>query len=440
MTPPFAITEARVAPQRDEGDQIFELEASKYLSNAQQAISGLLEGVGLSRARPSDVAKALGLDKTLAWKVSRFVDDTDPVSAAKHMPGSGGVEIFLKAAESQGTNATHIDLVRHADRQLRDFMRQHAGDRRSFEAMLAAGGRDPKLEFEERRAFYKAGSAIWGVRAALQFQILILRPSEVDEGMLDVAQIGGFLALERLRPDVPWIFRRLRANSDSGKEKYTIKREPLDPSGANDAGTALVPEFCSSPLPAVQQFEDGKGLVYDQLAPGPVGREGAVDCITGEIYRSAIPSLWAPDNEIARYLLSLRTPVENARQDILLHNSIAHWTNARHGMRGLIEDRPYTTKHPVASPADLQPAIQLGSPPLGRANALHDPALKQYRSIAQGAIDRAGWGSLDEYTGHRADQEFPPAPSELVLQFDIQPQRVDQASDESSASARLTGE
>ncbi|XOV76703.1 MAG: hypothetical protein ACFHWZ_07590 [Phycisphaerales bacterium] len=115
-------------------------------------------------ARPTKVGRELGLDKTLAWKVVRFMEDEDLAGAARHMPGSGGVEILLKAVRKRGIDAEQIDAVRQADRDLRSFMEQHAGDRRSFEAMLASGGRDERIESEERRAYYRAGSAIWGVR------------------------------------------------------------------------------------------------------------------------------------------------------------------------------------------------------------------------------------------------------------------------------------
>src|SRR5690606_4321322 len=129
---------------------------------------------------------------------------------------------------------------READRVLRAFVEQHAGDRRSFETMLASGGRDERIEAEERRAYYRAGSAVWGVRARVQFLMLALRPSEKTDGMLDAVQISGLIDFERLRPDVPWIIRRLRAASDTGKG-LSFEREPLDPEGKTGPTVPLLP-------------------------------------------------------------------------------------------------------------------------------------------------------------------------------------------------------
>src|SRR5262245_34675190 len=44
----------------------------------QAAFTDLLAGAGLSGARPTEVGRHLGLDKTLAWKVSRVVEAVDP--------------------------------------------------------------------------------------------------------------------------------------------------------------------------------------------------------------------------------------------------------------------------------------------------------------------------------------------------------------------------
>ncbi|MEO0482124.1 MAG: hypothetical protein AAF138_00700 [Planctomycetota bacterium] len=393
--------------------------AAARLREAQAAMTELLVGAGLGGARPTEVGRELGLDKTLAWKVSRFVEDADPVKAARHMPGQGGVEIVLKAASLRGVAPGRLDAVRLADTRLRRFVEQQAGDRRSFEAMLAAGGRDEKLEFEERRAYYKAGSAIWGVRARAQFLMLALRPSETEPGYLDGVQISGLVEMERLRPDVPWIMRRLRASTDSGKQMLKMTREPLDPSGATGDGLPLVPEFCSRPLPEIRQFEGANGMLYDEIVPGAVGRRSAVTCITGEIYRSAIPSVYSEDNRYGLYTLTVRTPVETVLFDLLLHRSLTHFEPAVASVVGLLEDRPGSSASGSSESLSLlsgsAPAMTLGSPPV-----LQTPRLSKYAAMAEGALSRAGWG-LDEFVGYRCEVEYPAAPCDVALRCEIRP-------------------
>lgn len=387
--------------------------ATTSIREAQTAMSSLLAGAGLAGARATEVGKRLGLDKTLAWKVSRFAED-DAMSATRHLPGPGGIEIVIKAAESSGVSRRRIDALRDADARLRAFMREHAGDRRTFEAMLAGGDRDERVEQEERRAYYKAGSAIWGVRARAQFLMLALRPSETDRGMLDVLQVGGLLDLERLRSDVPWIVRRLRATTDTGDRYFKVRREPVDPAGATAGGMPLLPEFCTQPLPEIRQNEASNGWIYDELAPGPVGRSGAVSIVTGEVYRSALPSVRSEENTHGRYVLTVRTPVEHAQVDILFHESLTHFGAPTASIVGLLEDRPRTGDSPPSHLAEPRPALDLGSPVAVRTHRLAG-----YEEMVLSSMERAGWGSLDDYRGGRVEADYPAPPCELCLSCPI---------------------
>ncbi|MEM1184569.1 MAG: hypothetical protein AAGI53_06155 [Planctomycetota bacterium] len=383
------------------------------LRAAQSAMTELLTGAGLGGAKAVEVGRELGLDKTLAWKVARFVDDEDPARAAKHLPGQGGVEIVLKAAAVRGVSSMRIEAARDADRRLRAFVREHAGDRRTFEAMLAGRERDEKLELEERRAYYRAGSAIWGVRARAQFLMLALRPSQTDQDMLDGLQVGGLIDLERLRPDVPWIVRRLRASTDAGKTMFKVRREPIDPQGQTEGGMPLLSEFCTRPLPPIRQTEASNGWVYDELAPGDVGRGGAVRIVTGEIYRSALPSVRSEDNTYGRYMLTVRTPVEHVQLDVLVHKGLSHFGPAEASVSGLLEDRP-SSGGGAASLVAPNPAQRLGSPP-----ALRTVRLEGYEEMVRRSFSAARWGTPDAYTGYRCAVEYPAAPCELSLRCEL---------------------
>ncbi|MCR9076053.1 MAG: hypothetical protein NXI07_08435, partial [bacterium] len=237
------------------GEPNFSNEAVVCVRRAQAAVSELLTGAGLGGARPTEVGRYLGVDKTLAWKMSRFSESKDLVKAVKHIPGTGGIEIVLKAAAAKGVTEDRINAVRDADRAFRDFVRQRAGDRRSFEAMLAAGGRDERIELEERKSFYQSASAIWGVRAKMQMLTLCLKPSSKHEDRVDVLQISGFIDFERLRADVPWIIRRLWTSDTEATTDNDFERSPVCPEAATDGSLPVIPEFCTHPLPEIQQFK-----------------------------------------------------------------------------------------------------------------------------------------------------------------------------------------
>jgi hypothetical protein len=393
-------------------DGRFADEASARLRAAQAAMTDLLDEAGLGGARPTQIGRVLGVDKTLAWKIARFVEGPQAIDAARHMPGSAGVEIVLKAAAARGVAGSRVDAVRDADERLRSFVRRHAGDRRSFEAMLAKGGRDDRIESEERKAHYKSGSAVWGVRARVQMLTLALRPSERDPASIDVLQLSGMVGFERLRADVPWIIRRLTNRSDSGSSSTGFAREPLDPEGARGGGLPLVRRFCSEPMPEIRQFRDADGTVYDEIAPGPVGRHGAVSFVAGEIYRSAIPLAWSEDNTEGRYTLTVRTPVEAVVFDLLLHRDLAHFGEPSVRVYGLLEDRPGVgaARGQGAAMYEPEPAQRLGSPPV-----LQSTRISQHAAVLDEALTMAGWGGSGAFRGYRAELEYPPAPCRVMM-------------------------
>ncbi len=381
---------------------------SAHLREAQSAMRALLEDVGLAEARASEVGRTLGLDKSLASKIARFVKDEDPSSAARLMPGSGGVDIVIRAAEARGVAEGHVEAVRRADRALRAFVEKHAGDRRTFEAMFATGP-SGGLDLEVRRDLYRSASAAWGVRARTQFLTLAARPSETRPGKLDFVKVGGFVEFERLRPDVPWIISRFHTQDDHGAERYEVEREPLEP--GREGGMPFMTRHCSHPVPEINRFERG-GVVYDELAPGPIGRRGAVTVVTGERYLGPVSHERSPGNEWGVYPLLVRTPIEGLQFDLLLHPDLSHFGPARLARRGLLEDRPHSGRGYAEWDTE-------GAPSLRAPFATSAGRVPRYSELLSEAFERAGWDGLDGYRGYRAEVAYPLAPSEVTLMCEI---------------------
>jgi len=404
-------------PSLDASPTGFESAASDILRSARGAFTDLLTEAGLGAARPAMVAKTLGLDNKLAWKVCRFVHDADELTAFKHLPGAAGIELVLKAADGVGVSTTRVSNVRQADLELRKFVELSAGDRRTFEVMVTShAGIDARASLEQRRQLYRAQAAVWGVRARVQVMTLFIRPSETDERKLDIVQVSGLVELERLRPSVPWIVRVLRAGNDSASESYQLICEQLDSSGTDTGGMPLLREFCSDPLPKLHQFEDANGWIYDELAPGVLGRAGAVTCIAGEIHRRVVPRYHEPENTQARYHMGVRTPVEASILDIYLHDSLTHFGDMKMHVFGLLENRPAwggneTMGEPVLESTS---ARVLGSPPV-----VATPRLANYGQLIERTLELSGWGAASSFRGYRAEVEYPPAPCNVMLSCDL---------------------
>lgn len=401
------------------GPADFGLAAEGAIRSAQSALADLIDEVGLGGSRAVDLARSLKLDKTLAWKLSRFTEQSDPTAAFKHLPGQSGVEIVVRAAGDLGVPEQRLEAVRKADSDLRGFVRKHAGDRRTFEAMLAGARPDPQTEAEERKAFYKAGSAIWGVRAKAQLLTLALRPSAKDPSRIDVVQVSGFVDLERLRPDVPWVIRRLRVHEDDGSSSGDFEREPLDPEGAAqtqgvDRPLSLMPAFCTRPLPKIRQRIGASGWLYDELAPGDVGRKGATTVIAGERYHGALPRYRSDDNTEGRYILTIRTPIERVQFDLLLHPDLTNFRWPTVLVTGNLEERISSERVPGR---ELFPERPAESVTPGTSTAFGGKL--DYPRLIADAFTRAGWGDASHYRCYRATIEYPPAPCEITLTSEL---------------------
>ncbi|MEL7483241.1 MAG: hypothetical protein AAFN41_02700 [Planctomycetota bacterium] len=407
------------------GDEPFGAAAEKAIRDAQAAVHGLIDEAGLGGSRAVDLARSLKLDKTLAWKLARFADNDDPCAAFKHLPGPGGVEIVVRAAEQLGVAEDRLAAVRRADRDLRGLVRKHAGDRRTFEAMLAGARPDPQTESEERKAFFRAGSAIWGVRAAAQVLTLALRPNESDESMLDCVQVSGFINLERLRPDVPWVVRRLRVHRDDGSPFVPFERVPLDPEGAvqsegADRPLSLMSAFCSKPLPSIRQRLGDNGWLYDELAPGDVGRRGAATIIAGERYIAALPRYRDSGNTEGRYILTVRTPIEHVQLDLLLHPSLTNFRWPTMNIVGNLEERIASERAPGRELVSPRPAEHLA-----RGASVSLSPIPSYSGLVRDAFARAGWGEPDAFRAFRAAFDHPPAPCEVSMTCELDQHTTD---------------
>jgi len=386
--------------------------AESSIRSAQVAFRALIDDAGVSGGRAVDIARTLDLDKTLAWKVSRFTDGIDPREAFKHLPGPGGVNIVVRAAQSLGLHIKRIEAVERADRELRSFVKDQAGDRRTFEAMLAGARPDLKAEAEERKAYFRAGSAIWGVRAHAQIGMFAIRPSDVTD-KLDCVLLTGFIGLERLRPDLPWVLRRLRTHTDDGEPYVPFKREPLDPEYTPQVTGDLHPhnlmsDFCTQPLPKINQRLGDNGWLYDELAPTQVGRAGAVTITTGEFLQGLFPRYRSDGNTEGRYMQTLRTPVQYAQFDLLLHPELENFRWPTVNLYGHLGERVSANLAPGRALVPEWPAESLTP---GITNA--PSHIAGYGDLVRSAFDKAEWGDPDAYRGYRALFEHPPAPCEM---------------------------
>src|SRR5690606_20013848 len=126
--------------------QAFETEATAVLSDLRAALSTVLAegaggvggagvaGGGVRSERASDACKAVGVDRTLGWRVFRIVHAPNPLESGAFVPRRTPLEGFLAAAEQSGVPEGVLESVREAFNRFEELVKRHAGDRKTFDS------------------------------------------------------------------------------------------------------------------------------------------------------------------------------------------------------------------------------------------------------------------------------------------------------------------
>src|SRR5690554_4498328 len=181
---------ARTSPTRSSSPpRSFAEDTEQTLRRLRGAVVETLGSLGLHNERPQDIARQLGLDKSLAWKIARVAQASDPYAMYQHIPGPTGIDIFLQTAERRGAPPDVLQEVRAAVVNLDQLVHVHAGDRGTFELMLSAYSKEGQREaiIDHRKLLFKGASSVWGVQAFAEFLSYIVQPVEKGSDRCDIA-------------------------------------------------------------------------------------------------------------------------------------------------------------------------------------------------------------------------------------------------------------
>ncbi len=245
-------------------------------------MSDLLASVGADPMRPQDVAKQLGVNKNLTWKVSKIIRETDPGMVVPQVPGKEGFRILLRATRRSGAPADLIDLAEDAIARFDDLIETHTGDRDTLELMAGhlSDEIDPARAETERKLSFRGNSSIWGAQARMQLCVNIIAPSD-DPDWADLAWISGLVDFTRLRADVNWTIASARKANDAGSVLPLGDVQALDPKFGDGHTAPLLGDWCSQPIPNVAINAGPDGMVRYQLLEGRVGHTAAATCVIG---------------------------------------------------------------------------------------------------------------------------------------------------------------
>ncbi|RKY18313.1 MAG: hypothetical protein DRQ55_13705 [Planctomycetota bacterium] len=377
----------------------------------RSALSECLAAAGALGLPPQELARRLGLDKMLTWKVSKLVAREDPFTWAQHVPGSAAWRKLGEALRRHGAPPPPCERLAQAAAAFDAMVCRHVGDRATLHAVVS--GLTPRahagLLLESRRQAFKGNSSSLGVQAETQLATYIVSRNAEHGGLADMLQVGGMVGFRTLRGDVRWpLFQRTQWTG-SGQASREAMGQPLDPELLDRDCFPWLAEFSSAPLPSVEVTPSEHGLRY-VLSPSSIGLTGAVDCIYGLRVAQVGPVRRSDSERTSEFGVNLLTPVARMQLDLFVERDLEWERLPEYVLVSRIHggvDGPMDAAVTIPS---AETVVDLGSGLAGSASA----HLPRYGALMASVFGRAGL-EPERFSGCRLSMEVPPIPATALL-------------------------
>ncbi|MCK4773498.1 MAG: hypothetical protein KAT30_01890 [Candidatus Krumholzibacteria bacterium] len=371
----------------------------------------MIVATGADPTKIRSTARMLELDNNHISPVAKIVSADDILAVAKNIPTAKRIEVLCQACRKRNATDADVEAVREATRNLERVIEISAGDRESFFDLLQGLTYDDvtSRQEESRRLSFRGNSSLWGIRARVTFKTVIHSPNADKPGWIDTVRLGGLLGLTRLRP-VPWSLFRMNVYHDDGSVQ-DVTPHPLDPDIGDPLELPVIREFSSDPLPEIWNITTEYGKRFD-IAPGPIGNMGAVDCVFGDRMLPFTDIYCDERDDSLAAIIDLQTPAEVLLFDLFLHRDFTFPTppDVIHLDR-LNTARGYNISSDEWSKLPLSAKVTQLAPGSAGCATPHYPEYSRLLDYAFDKIDR----SPLEFRGFRFLLKYPTIPSAVVL-------------------------
>ncbi len=388
----------------------FAVEAREVARTLQDAFAEVLRSVGADPSTPQSIVKEVGLNKNLAWKVSRIIQAEDAATALDLVPGASGVRIFMRAAAKAHANSDALSRAEDAIGAYEALIRTHTGDRATLEMMGSEldEARRQQRDEQHRKLLFQGASYVWGAQARAIVKMAAVIPGD-KPGYMNFATISGFIDFRRLRPDVTWTMAKRDSSNDDGSEMPESPWYPLDRSGPTSA-PPLLKEFCSQPIPELQRVETTREIRY-VLPEGEIGNTGALTCLVGMVQKD-LPIYRTPENSYGTHSARCEVPAELMNIDMFFHESLPFTHRPEISLHSNVGGYAYS-KDGQQLPfneriKDL--GVSTVPPPA--------PEIPRYRQLMETFFSMIGH-PLGEFHGYRVKIAYPAYPTALVMGYPL---------------------
>lgn len=241
-------------------------------------------------AGPQMLANVLGITVATASRLLKALSQDCPVAIAQLLPGPKPLRRLVESARERGVSPSTAEAALDAIQEFDTLIRDEAGDRSAFKAMLSAWLPDERREFEaaRRQSIFKAMCELDGVSCDLDLSSMIIAPGALP-GRFDLINIKALLGVDRIRHDaVVKLATRALKHPSPQEEPATRRPETLAGEPAVDGlHSVRLDEYCSArPAPLLAE-EFGQHIQYS-LGPTGFGPASRVDLVLAEVNRGEI--------------------------------------------------------------------------------------------------------------------------------------------------------
>lgn len=375
----------------------------------RESLGAALATASLDGEGPTAVARALGIDLKLAWKVDRLLAARTPADALRFVPGRRAQGLLRDAYRDAGAPPASIAAVEQAFERFEQLVRDEAGSRKDFEALLASMRSDwsGTEAVKVRRSLFEGQSSLLGIQADLIFGTVVFSASQ-ESGALDVASVRGFAGLRALRPGVIWRVGQSFYQKAPTREVERGRHAPLEEPDPR-SGAPVLRKWCTDPLPELIPVDRKEGIREYRLRSEDAGASTAVELTLGDRHFAAYRA--DPEKPDAiRTIQQIRTPSRRLVNDTFVERGLFDAPRPTAEVFSTI----FTGVYADFTEADLLPMVPdvIEGDPGGKDRRLADMQRELFQRLGRdpGEFDRV-----------RVELAYPPVPASLRLAWTATP-------------------
>jgi hypothetical protein len=289
-------------------------EASAVGAELAVSLRNVLSAIPDAPRGPTALAAHLTVSRVLLSKTLGAITGDDALDTLQRLPGPESLRGIVEAAASAGAPRVHAAAAIRAIDRFAHLIRESFGTRGTLNAAICADApaMQRRLENDSRQRVFKGMRELRGVEAETWLSASIMVPDRQDPTKLTVMMLQGFLALRRLRLDVPVAFS-FETMGVVGAVRDSAVDVPASAIGLEDL-------YTNRPAP-LELAEMGGQKIY-RLAQGRIGKHEVSDMLALIHMPKWRPRWSVPERPLTGPFAQPPAPVKALHFDVLLADGI----------------------------------------------------------------------------------------------------------------------